>query len=501
MMKKRQSGVLLHVSSLPSKYPIGDFGPEAYKFADFLSNSKQSLWQILPLNPTDTIYDSSPYHSISAFAYNHLFISPELLVKEGLLYESDLFPKPEVSQDRSNYQMAGEYKGRLLKIAYERFKKRKDKGTYDKFCKENSDWLDDFAIFSCIRNNQKEKLWSRWPEGLRDRDPNTLEKYNKAHQDEIDMIKFVQYEADRQWSLLKKYCNEKSISIIGDLPIYVDYNSVDVWRHPGIFKLDNERKPYVVSGVPPDYFSETGQLWGNPIYDWDMLKETGYDWWVRRFKRVLDIYDIVRIDHFRGLVAYWEVEAHEKTAINGRWVNTPVYDFFETLHKHFPEFPIIAEDLGIITPDVKEAMEKLNLPGMKVLLFAFSGDASQNPYMPDNHIENCVLYTGTHDNNTTRGWFENDITEEEKKNLHTYFKEELSPQEISWKMIELAMSSVSNVVIMPMQDLLALGSDARMNQPSISGDNWTWRLNKQDLSSISDRLIKISELNKRNITA
>jgi 4-alpha-glucanotransferase len=322
--------------------------------------------------------------------------------------------------------------------------------------------------------------------------------WKKELKEEIDSVKCIQFLAEKQWFSLKKYCNNKEIKIIGDLPIYVDYNSSDVWSNQEIYKLDEGKSPYVVAGVPPDYFSETGQLWGNPVYNWEELRKTNYSWWIRRLKRATALYDIVRIDHFRGLVAYWEVKAHETTAINGKWVSVPVKDFLNTVKRELGKFAFIAEDLGIITPDVIDIMNIYKLPGMKVLLFAFAGELGANPYLPHNHIENCYLYTGTHDNNTVRGWYENDATEEEKNNVLRYIGKEITNKNITWEIIRMAVLSITCNVILPMQDLLNLGNEARMNTPSIAENNWQWRLSSLDIDSkLIDRLLDLLSLSGR----
>ncbi|MEJ2067780.1 MAG: 4-alpha-glucanotransferase, partial [Deltaproteobacteria bacterium] len=357
MMKKRTSGILLHISSLSSPFGIGDMGPEAYRFVDFLVEAKQSFWQILPLNPTERIYGNSPYHSISAIAGNPLLISPELLVQNNFLTKENCEPTPKGATGRVDYDIIVPYKKRLFTIASEHFAKAEDRDEYERFCSENASWLEDFALFVALKAHFDGKAWNQWPPEARDRQPDALGTFKEKLHEAIERQKFLQYLFSRQWFALKEYCNEKGVQIIGDIPIYVDYDSVDVWTHPETFKLDAEGKPEAVAGVPPDYFSATGQLWGNPVYRWDILKQRGFDWWIRRMGHTLNLFDVVRIDHFRGLVAYWEVPAGEQTAIHGRWVEAPVYDFFDGLRAQFPSLPVIAEDLGVITPDVREVMQ------------------------------------------------------------------------------------------------------------------------------------------------
>ena len=492
-MKRRGSGILLHITSLPSPYGIGDMGPWAYKFADFLSQAKQHYWQILPLNPADPIYGNSPYHSISAFANNLLLISPELMVQDGFLSSKDLEPLPNFPQRKVDYRKVIAYKKNLFHIAYERFKNSKEK-KFLKFDKENAHWLEDFVLFVAFRKHFQRRAWNDWPQEIRDRQPKALKALSKQLHERIEMEKFLQYVFLKQWFSLKEYCNKKDIQIFGDIPIYVDHDSVDVWTDPGMFKLDDAGKPSFVAGVPPDYFSETGQLWGNPVYKWDVLKERKYGWWMKRIKHNLKLFNMVRIDHFRGLIAYWEVAAKEKNAINGKWVEAPAEDFFNVLIKQFPDSSIIAEDLGIITPDVKEIMDHFGFPGMKVLLFAFGDDLATNPYVPHNHVKNCVLYTGTHDNNTIRGWFENEATPEVKEKFFRYLGHEVSKQDIHWELIRLAMMSVANMVIFPMQDVLGLGEEDRMNLPSTPKGNWEWKLLPEQITpSLEQRLLKMTE--------
>jgi 4-alpha-glucanotransferase len=494
-MLRRGSGILLHITSLPSFFGIGDLGPWAYRFADFLAETKQGFWQILPLNPTDPVYDNSPYHSISAFASNPLLISPELMVRDGLLDKADIEPLP--NREKVDYDSAIAHKRKLFHPAYERFKESGNNCEYERFCSDNAHWLDDFALFIALKSRFHGKAWSEWSDEIRDREPDTLKSLEEDEElcDRIEMEKFIQYIFIQQWNSLKSYCNQRCIHIIGDIPIYVDYDSVDLWTNPEIFKLDDEKKPYVVSGVPPDYFSETGQLWGNPVYRWDVLKERGYDWWVQRLEHNLKLFDYVRIDHFRGLVAYWEVPAGEETAICGKWVEVPAMDFFDTLTRKFASTSIIAEDLGLITADVREIMNIFDFPGMRVLLFAFGEGLSTNPYIPHNVVRNCVLYTGTHDVNTVRGWFEMEATPEDKRRLFQYLGREVPVKELHWELIRLAMMSVANLTIMPVQDILGLGGGARMNLPATSDGNWGWRLLPEQLtSSHARKLLGMTEI-------
>lgn len=495
-MNKRRSGVLLPIISLPSPYGIGDFGPEAYKFADFLTETKQSFWQILPLTPTDPILGNSPYNSFSAFAGNKLLISPDLIIQEDILNKKDLEPIPSFPKNKIDYPEVIRYKEKIFDKAYEHFKtEEKNLQEYEKFCQENSNWLEDYTLFITAKIHFKGKAWNEWPPEIRDRQPKALKELKEKLIEKIEKEKFLQYLFFKQWFMLKNYCNKKQIQIIGDIPIYVHYDSVDVWKNTTIFKLDKEKKPLFVAGVPPDYFSRTGQLWGNPVYQWDILRENNYTWWIQRIEHTLKLYDWVRIDHFRGFAKYWEVSAGEKTAINGKWVPGPGEDFFTTLIKHFPNLPIIAEDLGVITEDVRELMRRFNLPGMRVLLFAFSEDLPINPYAPHNHIKNCIVYTGTHDNNTVRGWFENEATPEDRNRVLSYIGRKVSSKTIHWEFIRLAMMSVANTIIIPMQDILGLGEEARMNKPATAKGNYEWRLSQRQLTKpIKEKLTKMTEI-------
>ena len=498
-MNNRSSGILLHISSLPSNFGIGDLGPNAYHFVDFLAKTKQHYWQMLPLNPTDGVYGHSPYSSNSAYAANILFISPELLSREGWLSAEEL-DNPKFSQDSVDYESVVAYKNKLFDLAYEHFKKdQKNQVEYKEFCMKNSFWLDDYALFLVLKNHFKLDNWTKWPIEVKAREKSVLDKFKQQYQDAIEKIKFLQYVFFKQWFALKSYCHQKRVRIIGDIPIYVNDDSVDVWTNSELFKLNGNKEPEFVAGVPPDYFSETGQRWGNPVYDWEKLKETRYSWWGQRIKHNLKLFDVVRIDHFRGLVAYWQIPAAETTAVKGEWTAVPTDDFLSTLKQTFPQLPIIAEDLGIITPDVTAAMKKFELPGMKILLFAFDGELEKHPYIPENYVENCVVYTGTHDNNTVRGWFEMEASEETKNKLFNYIGRKIPIYELSWEMIQLAMTSIADTAIFPLQDVLRLGNEARMNKPGTKTGNWKWRLLPDALSdeATATKLLKLTEESQR----
>lgn len=480
---RRGSGILLHITSLPSPYGIGDMGPGAYAFVDFLVETRQHIWQVLPLNLTDPLYGNSPYSSISAFAGNKVLISPDLLIEEGLLGRNDLGPLPLFPEGRCDFSSVIPYKNRLLELAYRNFKKdRAHREPFEAFCSKNRSWLDDFSFFIIIKKHMAGESWARWPEGLRDRAPRSLDAIRKEYNEELEKEKFWQYLFFHQWHRLRSFCREKGVQLFGDLALYVSLDSADVWAHPGLFKLDEKKEPVSVSGVPPDYFSSTGQLWGNPVYRWDVLKESGYKWWIERVAHHLDLFDILRIDHFRGLVACWEIPAGEDTAVNGKWVKAPSEDFFSCLRQHFHDLPIVAEDLGLITTDVREMMHLFCFPGMKVLLFAFSEDDPQHPYLPHNYERSFVVYTGTHDNNTVRGWFECEASGNDKERFFRYAGREVPVEKVHWEFIRLAMMSVANQVIIPMQDVLGLRGDTRMNRPSVAEGNWEWRLRHDQIT-------------------
>ncbi|MEN6385245.1 MAG: 4-alpha-glucanotransferase [Phycisphaerales bacterium] len=477
-MNTRASGILMHITSLPGKFGIGDFGPEAFKFADFLQKSRQTYWQILPLNPPNRYIGWSPYDCLSAFAGNKMLISPEMLCKQGLLDKKDLADVPRFSQTDVEFEKVFKYKTQLLNKVFDKFQIISEKNGYEHFCRQNTYWLEDYSIFVALTEKFKTANWSKWPKIRID------EKLKAAAEKE----KVLQYIFYRQWLSLKEYCNGYGIKIIGDIPIYVAYQSSDVWGHQDIFKLRN-KKPMFKSGVPPDYFSKTGQLWGNPIYDWKYIKKTDYEWWMQRVSHNLKLLDVVRIDHFRGLVKFWQVPGKDKTAINGKWMPGPGEDIFKPIFKKHPHANLIVEDLGFITQDVKDLIQKLNLTNMKVLLFAFSDRIGKSAFLPHNHNQNCVVYTGTHDNNTIKGWFVNELNPEKRKNLFEYIGKRVSIKDLNWELIRLAMSSVAQTAIFPMQDILNLGPQCRMNNPAKSKGNWLWRVSQSMLNNkISDKL-------------
>lgn len=481
-MNERRSGILLHITSLPTPFGIGDLGPSAYHFADFLAASGQKIWQILPLNPSGTFVGSSPYASYSAFAGNPLLISPELMQRDGLITQDEMQAAKIAPSGRINYPEVITLKTKLLTAAYARTDGKLDPD-FDRFCKENRDWLDDYAFFVALKQNFNEVSWLDWAPELRDRSENAMKEWREKLSGSIRRAKYFQFLFYRQWFSLKAYCNEqKQIQIFGDLPIYVSGDSVDVWSHPEIFKLDEQKKPLFVSGAPPDYFSETGQRWGSPVYRWDVLKKKHFNWWLRRIGHNLKLFDLLRLDHFRGFVAYWEIPASEETAVKGKWVEAPAADLFDAILKQYPKGQIVAEDLGLITPDVREIMQRYKFPGMKILLFAFGGDLPANPYIPYNFDHNCVVYTGTHDNNTIHGWLKNEASQEDRKRMIDYLGGDIPEDRIHWALIRTAMASVADLVVIPMQDILGLGEEARMNFPQKSQGNWQWMLRPDEVT-------------------
>lgn len=497
MIHKRAGGILMHITSLPGVFGVGDIGPEAYAFVDFLCRAKQSHWQILPLTPPDITKNHSPYNSLSAFAGNPALISPQELQKAGLLDEFHLTNVPAFHESRTEFEKVDQFKAELFDIAVQRFESTGDKVAFERFCFDQRHWLDDFALYVALSERFQTPDWCHWPPEVRDRNPNTLSEFGAQLTNRIKREKILQYLFFRQWSYLRRYCNHHGITIIGDVPLYVAYQSADVWAHPDLFKLNEDKTPACVSGVPPDFFSQTGQLWGNPIYNWQRLKETNYHWWMQRIRHNLALCDIVRIDHFRGLVQYWEIPSASPDATEGSWQDGPGWDFFEELFKYCPTGPFIVEDLGLITPQVREIVHRLHLPGMKILMFAFGKMDGKNPYMPHNNTENSVIYPGTHDNNTVRGWIEKEADDDTKKCLLAYLGVEELPAsaKLPWEMIHMAMGSVARTCIIQMQDCLALGQDARMNWPSRPKGNWRWRVKKKQLSKrLADKLAQLTTL-------
>ncbi len=492
MLKERSSGILLHPTSLPGKYGIGTLGKAAFEFIDFLVNARQQYWQILPLGPTG--YADSPYQCFSAHAGNPNLIDLDLLVKARLLHADDLSEFPHFSNERVDFEGVQQTRLPLLRKAYHSFTLYADnleKMAYRNFLKDQSKWINDYALFRAIKANRDQKPWYHWENPLKMRDTEAIKAIQATLHDEVDFHKFMQFLFFRQWNAVKEYAHSHKVKIIGDIPLYVALDSADAWANPEIFEFDDQRNPIRVGGVPPDYFSETGQLWGNPLFRWDKLKETGYQWWIDRIRTNLNLYDIIRIDHFRGFAAYWAVPYNEKTAINGEWVPCPGKEFFDALQAEFGNLPIIAEDLGVITPDVEELRDGFDLPGMKILQFAFDSSEA-NDYIPHNYVKNCLVYTGTHDNDTVVGWF-NHASEEDRKYVLDYLY--TNEHEIHWAFLRLAWSSVAYTAIVPMQDLLGLDTSARMNLPGTTQDNWQWRVNARDFTpELASRLAHLTTL-------
>jgi len=506
MMESKKSGILLHISSLPSKFGIGDLGAGAYKFVDFLADSKQSFWQILPIHPTDLLSGNSPYSCPSTFACNTLLISPELLLEDGFIGQEDLQDIPDFSLDRVDFIKAAFFKHQLFDKVFQRFKKnKKEQKAFVQFQKDQAAWLDDYSVFLAIKDHCGGIVWTDWPDELKERIPEGLEQFCQEHQDAVTKIQFLQYLFFSQWAKLRAYCAKRKVQIIGDIPIYVNFDSADVWTHRDIFKLNKKLKPSVVAGVPPDYFSKTGQRWGNPVYNWDQLKATGFSWWIARLEHILNLCDVVRVDHFRAFINYWEIPAKEKTAVNGYWVDVPTEHFFASLSEHFKDLPLIAEDLGDIDSDVRARIEHLGYPGMKILLFAFGEDLEHQMYLPHNYNANCVVYPGTHDNNTVEGWFRDEAGQKEKENFSQYVLQRsnaedcaLTKDKVHWQMIALAMSSPARLAIAQLQDVLGLGSASRMNKPGTGAGNWTWRASEEEMNSkIIEQLKEMTEICRR----
>jgi len=499
-MWPRRSGVLLHISSLPGRFGIGDLGPAAYRFVDWLVEAKQSLWNILPLNPTG--YGDSPYQAFSAFAGNPYFISIDRLIKTGWLSEQDLINLPDFPDFIVEYGEIIPHHLKLLALAYERFSANASadqRSEFNHWCEQEEYWLDDYSIFMTLKTVHGGVSFDQWPKNEVKRAPGAIGKIKKDYRDQIEQVKYKQWLFYTQWDALKQYANSRGIEIVGDMPIYTSFDCSEVWARPELFHLDKNRHPTLVAGVPPDYFSATGQLWGNPIYDWEAHRTEGFHWWIERFKMASRHFDICRIDHFRGFSAYWEVPAGNATAEFGRWVPGPGQEFFDTVLSAIPDLRITAEDLGEITPDVVQLREDNGFPGIVVLQFAWYGDY-EYPFLPHNHHINQIVYPGTHDNSTTVAWWER-TREDERIFFQKYTRFDQESEQINWVFIQLAMRSVAHTCIIPMQDILGLGDEACMNRPGRSYENWGWRVREAwlDDKTIQNRLAQYTCIYGRDI--
>lgn len=524
MLQQRSSGLLLHITSLPSAHGVGDLGPEAYRFADFLQSAGQSYWQILPLTPVDTGAGSSPYSSPSAFAGNLMLVSLEMLADENLLTQEDLAvfneqPLQDVTITEapttpdastvsagpiiiapSTLQMAWLKKRPLLQQAAETFLREAtpaQRGDFDRFCGWEAEWLDDYALFTALQEETGEPSWIRWPEELVRRDPAALAQRTELLHDRIEVVKVLQYFFHRQWNSLISYCFKKQIHLIGDIPIYVQFNSADVWANPTLFKLDENFQPLFVAGAPPDYFSEYGQRWGNPIYDWAEHERTGFVWWMHRMRHQMSLYSLTRLDHFLGFAVYWEIPASEPTAKVGEWVKAPIEAFMHALCRQFVQLPLIAEDLGARTSDMQPHLRHYGIPGMRVVQFGFGADLPTSSHAVHNHTENVVVYSGTHDNNTTLGWYR-ESDELHRQRMDDYFGIPITEENVVDQMCRITMQSVARLAIMPVQDILNLDEQHRMNTPGLGGRSWQWRLKSGQLTEeIAAKLFKLTQMTGR----
>ena len=492
-MNERSSGILLHPTSLPGVYGAGDLGANAYLFVDWLAGAEQACWQVLPLGEVGP--GNSPYMSASAFAGSVLLIDLQELAHQGWLSVEDMIPLAEFSHDRVDYCLQKTFRQERLHRAAKRFFADTNASlhsAYSDFCRAERAWLDDYALFKTISAQQEGRNWNQWPAALAGRQVEALRSLEVESAEQVNFWKFCQWCFARQWTQLKQYANERGVQLIGDVPIFVAYQSADVWAHPELFELDESGSPIAVAGVPPDYFSETGQLWGNPLYRWDIHENTGYAWWIQRLQYALHNFDRVRIDHFRGFDSYWEVPAHETTAINGKWVPGPGAKLFEAFKQAFVDLPVIAEDLGVITDEVVALRDRFDLPGMRILQFAFGEDES-NHFLPHNYIANTVAYTGTHDNDTMLGWWETSSEE-----VQAFVRQYLGGGEIDvpWDMMAALSESVANTVIFPMQDVLGLSGAYRMNLPGSAEGNWEWRFSWDQVQPW--QTIKLSDMTVLN---
>ncbi|HEX3436738.1 MAG TPA: 4-alpha-glucanotransferase [Pseudacidobacterium sp.] len=500
MSFERSSGLLLHITSLPSYGGIGDLGPAAYEFADFLQAAKQRLWQVLPLSPTG--YGNSPYAALSAFAGNPLLVSLEKLSDWGWIDGDRIAGLPGRTGNVHFEEVAQKKRPLLIEAArnfLHRYKEphfQEQWTRFEGYCGINGSWLNDYARYAVLRRKFNAAPWNEWPQEFARRDKNALSHFDHEHREELAIAKAIQFAFDEQWSALRQYCAERDVRLLGDIAIFVNYDSADVWTHPDIFELKEDLSPLRVAGVPPDYFSETGQRWGNPVYRWDVLEQRGFDWWVDRIRRSNALYDLIRLDHFRGFEAYWSIPAEEETAVNGEWVKAPGAALFAKLGEALGSLPFIAEDLGVITPEVDALREQFGFPCMRVLQFGFSNREAHN-HLPHRFEKNTVAYTGTHDNDTTCGWWENGATVVEKAAADAYLGKTRSG--MVWPMIRAVATSVADICLFPMQDILELGSEARMNVPSQVYDNWGWRCPEGVLvPKLAQKLAALTEVTDRD---
>ena len=496
----RSSGVLLHITSLPSSGGIGDLGPAAYDFANFLHSAGQRIWQVLPLNPVG--YGNSPYAALSAMAGNPLLVSLDVLSDWGWIPSEQLSPDDSTSQNAVDFDAVIETKLPQLHEAGRAFLAHHDDeqwGRFEKFCVAQASWLEDYVTFVALRKQHANALWTEWPHPLAYREPAALAIFREENREVLDIEKAVQFAFDEQWRHLHHYCQERDIQMMGDVAIFVSFDSADVWTHPELFELDENRKPLRVAGVPPDYFSETGQRWGNPLYKWDTLEQQGFSWWVDRMRRAHDLFDMIRLDHFRGFEAFWAIPGEDETAVRGEWVKAPGHALFAKLREELGTLPFVAEDLGLISPEVEALRDEFDLPGMRILQFGF-GNRGAHLYLPHRFIENTAVYTGTHDNDTTLGWWQNCATPEEKSAVESYVG--LTHNDPTWSLIRAAATSVADVCLFPLQDILGIGTEGRMNVPSAATGNWSWRFEQPALTKeIAAKLFALTDITDRTLEA
>lgn len=496
MEKTRRSGILAHVSSLPGPYGLGDFGPKCHEFLKFLAAAGQRVWQMLPLTPINAGAGNSPYSSYSAFAGNILFISPSLLLRDGLLREADMPHIPDFPSNRVHFDLAAPWRMRVLEIAFDNvFPQIQTDQSFVHFCQEEAHWLEDYALFAALKKEHGGSAWFQWPEGLRLREEEAIAAARERLSYSVLQEKFFQHLFALHWQEVRTQAAACNVELMGDVPIYVSLDSADVWANRELFQLDSAGLPIYSAGAPPDYFSKTGQMWGNPVYNWERIQRTGFAWWIQRLEHESRRFDLVRLDHFRGFCAFWQVPSCEPTAENGVWIPGPGLALFTALGKAIPGLRLVAEDLGLITPDVVQLMDELNLPGMKVLQFAFSENMAENAYIPHNITRQSVVYTGTHDNNTTRGWYERELDDGTRQRLSDYAGKTVEGWNVTDTLIRMALTSAADLAVIPMQDYLNLGEEGRMNIPGVAGGNWGWRMEEYALTEhLSARLHHLASI-------